>query len=55
MLQHNHVGIRLLPEDGEVGTAVQFAIDAEIVLQGIDSVSISSSIWIFMRGPLVSN
>ena len=38
-LQHNRIGIRLLPEDSEVVTAVQFADDTEVVLQGIDSVS----------------
>ena len=38
-LQHNRVGIRLRPEDSEVVTAVQFADDTEVVLQGMDGVS----------------
>ena len=54
-LQHNRVGIRLLPEDGEVVTAVQFADDTEVVLQGIDSLSDFIKCMVFMRGPLASN
>ena len=38
-LQHNRVGVTLRPADGEVVTAVQFADDTEVVLQGMESVS----------------
>lgn len=36
-LQHNRVGIHLLPEDGEMVNA--FADETEVVVQGMDSVS----------------